>query len=53
MDEMGRLVFQRNDSYSAGDPSIDFNDASLPSGVYYYGIEMNGERLMRKMVLKR
>lgn len=53
MDEMGRLVFQRNDSYSAGDHSIDFNDASLPSGVYYYGIEMNGERLMRKMVLKR
>ncbi|MBP5516098.1 MAG: T9SS type A sorting domain-containing protein [Bacteroidales bacterium] len=53
MDELGRLVYQKVDVYSSGDHSIDFNDSSLNTGVYYYGIEMDGERLMRKMILKR
>ncbi len=53
MDELGRLVYQKQDVYSGGDHSINFSESSLSTGVYYYGIEMNGERLMRKMVLKR
>ena len=53
MDELGRLVFQSVKSYDYGNQSINFNGGDLTTGTYYYGIEKDGERLMRKMVLKR
>ncbi|MCR4828518.1 MAG: hypothetical protein K5864_03545 [Bacteroidales bacterium] len=53
MDEMGRMVYQRSEHFSEGDHTIQYGDSRLSSGVYYYGIEMNGERLMRKMTFKR
>lgn len=53
MDELGRLVYQEQRTFAAGDQSITFGQEKLASGVYYYGIEMDGRRLMRKMVLKR
>ncbi len=53
MDELGRLVYQSEEFYSSGDHSINFGDTHLSSGVYYYGIEKDGDRLMRKMVMKR
>lgn len=53
MDEMGRLVYQTQRDFGFGDQSITFGDENLSTGVYYYGIEMDGHRLMRKMVLKR
>ena len=53
MDELGRLVFQNVKSYDYGNQSINFNGGDLTTGTYYYGIEKDGERLMRKMVLKR
>ena len=53
MDELGRLVFQDEQFYTSGDHSIQFGDKDISTGVYYYGIMVDGERLMRKMVLKR
>lgn len=53
MDELGRLVHQRVESFGSGDHSINFNSGDLSTGVYYYGIEKDGERLMRRMVIKR
>lgn len=53
MDDMGRLVFQSEKDYLAGDNSIHFQPSNLATGVYYYGIEMDDTRLMRKMVYKR
>lgn len=53
MDELGRLVYQTVKDYSAGDQSINFSQNGMTSGVYYYGIEVGGERLMRKMVFKK
>ena len=53
MDELGRLVYQNEQYYSSGNQSINFGDGSLSTGAYYYGIEKDGERLMRKMVMKR
>lgn len=53
MDEMGRLVYQILKNYPAGDNAIKFTpDQNVASGVYFYGIEFNGERMMRKMVFK-
>ncbi len=53
MDEMGRLVYQTQRTFMAGDQSVTFGDDNLSTGVYYYGIEKDGQRLMRRMVLKR
>ena len=53
MDELGRLIYQSVQDYDQGEHSINYNDDGLTSGVYYYGIEQDGSRLMRRMVLKR
>ena len=53
MDGLGRLVYQSEDFYNGGEHSINFSDTDLSTGVYYYGIEVDGTRLMRRMVLKR
>lgn len=53
MDELGRMIYQKVQAYEAGDQSIVYDAEGLTSGVYYYGIEMNGEKQMRRMVLKK
>ncbi len=53
IDGIGRVVHQETRMYGAGDNSITFSGENLTSGTYYYGIEMNGQRLMRKMVFNR
>ena len=53
MDDLGRLVHQSEQMYESGSHSVNFSDSKLTSGTYYYGIEKDGERLMRKMILKR
>ena len=53
MDELGRLVHQSTNYYGYGDHTVTFSGDEFPTGVYYYGIEKDGMRLMRKMVLKR
>jgi hypothetical protein len=53
MDELGRMVYQKMHEYDAGEQSIRYNAEGLSSGVYYYGIEKDGKKLMRRMVLKK
>ena len=53
MDELGRLVYQDERYYGSGQQSVNFANDQLSSGVYYYGIEKDGKRLMRRMVFKR
>jgi hypothetical protein len=50
---LGRLVYQSNEFYTEGRHSIDFSYASLTTGIYYYGIEINGKRLMKKMIFRK
>ena len=52
IDALGRLVLQRTATYDAGKQTMTFDGTSLSSGTYYYGIEKDGVRLMRKMVYK-
>ncbi len=40
-----------NEFKSAGSYSIQFNGSSLPSGIYIYQLEINGNSLERKMLL--
>lgn len=53
MDELGRMIYQKVEAFGEGDNSIRYDAGGLTSGVYYYGIEKDGKRLMRRMVLKR
>lgn len=51
-DVVGRPIYEKTSDYVDGRHSITFNRKDLPSGVYYYGIEFDGERRMHKMIIK-
>jgi hypothetical protein len=46
------LHIEKRDSYS-GDNHIEFNTINLASGVYYYSMEYKGERLVKKMTIRK
>ena len=51
-DIMGRQITNLvNDFKNAGNYSVDFNGVNLASGVYFYSIEVNGFKDIKKMVL--
>ena len=52
VDVMGRVMYQNKHFYDMGRNIIQFDASALPSGTYYYGIIHNGERVMRKMIVK-
>ena len=51
-DALGRTVYERTATYAEGRHTIAFDRDELPAGVYYYGIEFDGERRMHKMILR-
>ncbi len=50
---LGRLIYQTDEFYTEGRHSIDFSYSNLTTGIYYYGIEFNGKRLMKKMIFRK
>jgi hypothetical protein len=46
--EVASLV---NGNYNTGSYSVDFNASKLSSGVYFYSIEVNGFRDIKRMML--
>jgi hypothetical protein len=53
MDAYGRLVYQKFEEFAAGSNSVVFAQEGLSTGVYYYGIQMGDDQLMRKMIYKK
>ena len=51
-DVVGRLVHEETARYDEGRHTISFSKGTLPSGVYYYGIEFEGQRRMHKMIIR-
>ena len=51
-DVLGRLVYEENKRYDEGRHTISFDKGDLSSGVYYYGIEFDGQRRMHKMIIR-
>ena len=51
-DVVGRVVHEEVKYYGNGRHVIAFDKGSLPAGVYYYGLEFDGERRMHKMIIK-
>ncbi len=52
IDAMGHVVNSFDRHYSAGAQSITVDMSSYASGIYYYGIVVDGQRLMKKMILR-
>ena len=52
VDIFGRIVYQTAARYAAGEHSINLSADILPAGVYFYSIECNGHRFMRKMIIQ-
>jgi len=46
------LHIEKRDAYS-GKNDIEFNTTNLAAGIYYYSMEYNGERLVKKMTIKK
>ena len=52
MDAMGHIVHSFERLYDAGPQSITLDMESYSSGIYFYGIEVDGQRRMKKMILR-
>lgn len=52
IDAMGHLVNSFDRHYTAGAHNVMIDMDSYPAGIYYYGIIVDGQRLMRKMILR-
>ena len=52
MDAMGHIVHTLERFYQAGDNTIIVDMDAYPAGIYFYGIEVDGQRQMRKMILR-
>ena len=46
------LYVEKKDSYS-GKNNIEFSTANLTNGIYYYSMEYGGERLVKRMTVRR
>jgi len=46
------LHIEKKDAYS-GENNIEFNTTNLADGIYYYSMEYNGERLVKKMTIRK
>ena len=51
-DVMGRQVMSRTAQYGSGRHTISFSRDDLPAGIYYYSVEYQGKRLMKKMIVR-
>ncbi len=51
MDAMGHIITSTSGYYQAGSNRITIDMDRYATGVYYYGIEVDGVRQMRKMIL--
>ena len=52
MDATGHIVNAFTGFYSAGANSITIDMQAYAAGIYYYGIEVDGKRQMRKMIIR-
>jgi photosystem II stability/assembly factor-like uncharacterized protein len=50
-DLLGKVIYSLNENKHAGTYEINFNGNDISSGIYYYSIEANGSRDVKKMVL--
>jgi hypothetical protein len=49
----GQVLYAKTIQSMAGDYSITFDTQSLADGIYYYSMEYEGQRIVRKMTIQR
>ena len=49
----GQLLHKETISLPKGDNYIEYNTFALPSGIYFYSVSYNNQRLTKKMVVKK
>lgn len=52
IDIMGHVVYNVERFFEAGDHAYPVDMSGYPAGIYYYGIEVNGQRRMRKLIMQ-
>ena len=52
MDAMGKIVYTANGYFPAGDNTVSLDMSDFSTGIYYYGIVVDGQRQMRKLIVK-
>ena len=52
MDAMGKMVYTDRGFFMAGDNTVTLNLDNFSTGIYYYGIIVDGHRQMRKLIVK-
>ena len=49
----GQVLYQQSVNAKSGSQELDFNTSMLASGIYYYSMEYQGQRLVKKMTVQR
>ena len=49
----GQLLHKETVSSQKGDNYIEYNTFGLPSGIYFYSVSYNNQRLTKKMVVRK
>ena len=49
---LGQILESQVKEFSSGRNSINLDVSKLPGGIYYYSIEMEGRRLVKKMIIE-
>ncbi len=52
LDITGKVIYTMTDKKAAGQYEIEYDVTSLPSGVYNYSLQVNGEKLTKRMIVK-
>jgi hypothetical protein len=48
----GQLLYSKTIEAQRGNQSIELNTSTLAAGIYFYSIEYNGQRLVKRMSVK-
>jgi hypothetical protein len=49
----GQLLYTKKENVSFGDHQIELNLSDYAAGIYFYSMEYNGQRLVKRMSIKR
>ena len=49
----GQVIYTTTQEVEAGRNSVEFNTENLAAGIYFYTMDFNGQRLTKKMTIRK